>query len=84
MTDTVKGTENQSEHPGGRYLGYVLAFLALHGLSRSDVARVDGLRSVAGAFTLGEVAELTRQAGITKSRLQRCWPQRYTLSWRGP
>jgi len=63
-------------------LGYVLAFLALHGLSRSDVARVDGLRSVAGAFTLGEVAELTRQAGITKSRLQRCWPQRYTLSWR--
>lgn len=62
--------------------GYFLAYLSLHALSRSDVARVDSLRSVAGAFTLGEVAGLVRKAGIADTRLRRCWPQRYVLSWR--
>jgi len=63
-------------------VGYALAFLTLHILAHSDVARVDGLRSVAGAFTMDEVAELARKAGIPHPRLRRCWPQRYVLSWR--
>jgi 2-polyprenyl-3-methyl-5-hydroxy-6-metoxy-1,4-benzoquinol methylase len=62
--------------------GYALAYLTLHTLARSDVARVDGLRSVAGAFTMDEVAELARSAGIVRPRLHRCWPQRFVLSWR--
>ena len=62
-------------------IGYALAFLTLHALARSDVARVDGLRSVAGAFTMDEVAGLARRAGVAHPRLRSCWPQRYTLSW---
>jgi SAM-dependent methyltransferase len=63
-------------------VGYALALLALHTLTRSDVARVDGLRSVAGAFTMDEVAGLAGQAGVPHPQLRRCWPQRYALSWR--
>ncbi len=63
-------------------LGYLTAWLALHALSRSDVARVDGLRSVAGAFTMAEVAALARRAGLAQATLRPCWPQRFTLSWR--
>lgn len=62
--------------------GYALAFLTLHTVARSDVARVDGLRSVAGAFTLDEVEELARDAGLGGARLRGCWPQRFALSWR--
>jgi len=62
--------------------GYLLALVTLHTVARSDVARVDGLRSVAGAFTLEEVDALTREAGLRGGRLRRCWPQRFALSWR--
>lgn len=65
-------------------VGYALAFLTLHTLARSDVARVDGLRSVAGAFTMDEVAGLAQRAGIANARLRPCWPERFTLSWRAP
>lgn len=64
--------------------GYLLALLTLHALARSDVARVDGLRSVAGAFTLDEARELARRGGLEGARLRRCWPQRFALSWRRP
>jgi 2-polyprenyl-3-methyl-5-hydroxy-6-metoxy-1,4-benzoquinol methylase len=63
-------------------VGYALALFTLHALARSDVARVDGLRSVAGAFTMDEAAELARRAGIAHPRLRACWPERFSLSWR--
>lgn len=61
--------------------GYALAMVTLHTLARSDVARVDGLRSVAGAFTLKEVSALVDEAGLRGAALRRCWPQRFALSW---
>jgi len=63
-------------------LGYLLAAVTLNTVARSDVARVDGLRSVAGAFTLGEVARMVDAVGLKGARLRRCWPQRFALSWR--
>lgn len=63
-------------------VGYLLAAVTLNTVARSDVARVDGLRSVAGAFTLREVARMVEEAGLGGARLRRCWPQRFTLSWR--
>lgn len=65
-------------------LGWALAVLTLHTVARSDVARVDGLRSVAGAFTMEEAESLARQAGLDGATVRPCWPQRFTLSWRRP
>ncbi len=65
-------------------LGWVLALVTLNTLARSDVARVDGLRSVAAAYTLGEAKALARQAGLDGAVVRPCWPQRFALTWRRP
>ena len=65
-------------------LGYVLAWSGLRLLSRSEVARVDGPRSVRAAFTLSEVRALAAEAGYVGAVIRRGWPERFILSWRGP
>jgi SAM-dependent methyltransferase len=62
-------------------LGYVLAWLGLHLLTRSVVARRDGLVSVQAAFTLGEARALARDAGLAGADVRPCWPQRFALRW---
>jgi len=62
--------------------GYLVAWVGLHTLTRSDVARTDGLVSVCAAFTAREAAELARTAGLVGAVTQRCWPQRFLLRWR--
>lgn len=62
--------------------GWVLALATLHALTRSDVARSDGPRSVAAAFSLDEAVALAEEAGLTGAVVRRCWPQRFALSWR--
>jgi len=63
-------------------LGFVLAWIGLHTLTRSDVARSDGLVSVRGAFTLPEVAALCHDAGLSDAEIGTGWPQRFTVRWR--
>lgn len=63
-------------------LGYFLAWIGLRTLTRSDVARVDGLRSVRGAFTIAETRVLCAEAGLQGARVARRWPQRFTIRWR--
>jgi len=53
-------------------------------LSRSEVFRVDGMRSVAAAFTTDEALDLAAAAGLTGARVHRVWPQRWLLTWRTP
>lgn len=62
-------------------LGYALAWLGLHTLTRSAVARRDGLVSVRSAFTLEEADDLAREAGLAGAVLRPCWPQRFALRW---
>ena len=62
--------------------GYALAWLGLHTLTRSDVARTDGLRSVRAAFTLAEAGRLCVDAGLVGAEVTRGWPQRLLLRWR--
>ena len=64
--------------------GYLLAWSALRLLSRSDVARVDGTRSVRAAFTLPEVRTMAVEAGLAGAVIRRSWPERFILRWRGP
>ncbi len=63
-------------------LGYLFAWVGLHTLTRSDVARSDGLVSVRAAFTLPEAEQLCSEAGLSGASVSRAWPQRYTIRWR--
>ena len=63
-------------------LGYVLAWCGLRLLSRSDVARVDGPRSVRAAFTLREARAMAEEAELVGAQVQRAWPERFILRWR--
>jgi 2-polyprenyl-3-methyl-5-hydroxy-6-metoxy-1,4-benzoquinol methylase len=65
-------------------VGYVLAWSGLRLLSRSDVAHVDGPRSVCAAFTLLEVRDMALEAGLLGAVIRRGWPERFVLRWRGP
>ena len=65
-------------------LGFLMAWAGVRLLSRSDVARVDGPRSVEAAFSLDEVGDLARRAGMAGAEIQRAWPQRFTLRWEAP
>ena len=62
-------------------LGYLFAYAGLLVLTRSDVARSDGLTSVQSAFTLAEVAKLCAEAGLDGAEIRPCWPQRYAIRW---
>ena len=62
-------------------LGYAFAWVGLHTLTTSDVARVDGLRSVCAAFTIGEARALASDAGLAGATVEAAWPQRFTLRW---
>lgn len=64
-------------------LGYLFAWVGLHLLTRSDVARSDGLVSVAAALTLTEAGRLAEEAGLAGATVRACWPQRYVLRWEG-
>lgn len=65
-------------------LGYALAWLGLHTLTRSEVARRDGLVSVRAAFDLQEAGALAHAAGLSGASIQPCWPQRFELRWARP
>ena len=64
-------------------MGYVLAWSALRLLSRSEVAHVDGPRSVRAAFSLPEVRTMAVEAGLAGAVIRRGWPERFILRWRG-
>jgi 2-polyprenyl-3-methyl-5-hydroxy-6-metoxy-1,4-benzoquinol methylase len=64
--------------------GYLLAQAVCRVLSRSPIVHVDGPRSVAGAFSMAEVNEMCREAGLDDAKVARRWPQRFLLSWERP
>lgn len=60
--------------------GWCLAVLATRVITRSRVVHYDGKCSVEAAFTMPEVLELTRQAGLSHVRLRARWPWRFLLT----
>ena len=54
-------------------LGYVLAWSGLRLLSRSEVAHVDGPRSVRAAFSLPEVRAMAVEAALAGADVRRGW-----------
>ena len=62
--------------------GWLLAHAAVRVLTRSDVARVDGPRSVRAAFSIPEIRDLALAAGMRDATVSPRWPCRFLLSWR--
>jgi SAM-dependent methyltransferase len=64
----------------GLWSAYVVTRL----LTRSPVVHYDGPVSVRAAFTVPEIRELARRAGLQGVRVTHCWPFRWLLSWERP
>lgn len=64
--------------------GWILARASTRMLSRSPVVRVDGPRSVEGAFTRSEVRAMAAAAGLESASVRPCWPARLMLRWDCP
>jgi 2-polyprenyl-3-methyl-5-hydroxy-6-metoxy-1,4-benzoquinol methylase len=62
-------------------LGAIFTWVGCRMLSRSEVFRVDGMRSVAAAFTTDEARDLAKRAGLTGAQVSEIWPQRWLLIW---
>jgi len=62
-------------------LGTVFTWVGCRSLSRSEVFRVDGMRSVAAAFTTDEARDLAAAAGLAGACVREIWPQRWLLTW---
>ncbi len=64
--------------------GLVLASVASRMLTRSPVVHADAVTSVRAALTIEEAVRLARKAGLSGAHVERCWPQRWRLTWRRP
>jgi len=64
--------------------GLALAAGASRVLTRSPVVHTDAVLSVRAAFTSGEARELARSAGLRGAMVERCWPQRWRMTWWRP
>ena len=65
-------------------LGAAFTWAGCRMLSRSEVFRVDGMRSVAASFSTDEARSLAAAAGLSGARVLHVWPQRWLLTWRKP
>jgi len=61
--------------------GYWLAQAACRTFSRSKIVHVDGPRSVQGAFTIDEVRDLSKRAGLESAVVVPRWPFRLLVTW---
>lgn len=62
-------------------LGYLMCLLGVHLLSRSRVVHVDGPLSVRAAFTIAEIVEILKDAGLGQAAVQGHWPERFLAQW---
>lgn len=63
-------------------VGYRLAQLGCHLLTRSSIVHVDGPLSVRAAFTESELRNLSQQAHLPEPHITRHWPQRFLMTWK--
>jgi SAM-dependent methyltransferase len=62
-------------------LGLLAAHVVTRFMTTSPVVRIDGPRSVEGAFTVAEARSLAQRAGLENTQLDRHWPFRWLLTW---
>ena len=64
------------------FLGAAFTWAGCRLVSRSEVFRVDGMRSVAAAFTTDEARDLAAASHLRGAQVSQIWPQRWLLTWR--
>jgi 2-polyprenyl-3-methyl-5-hydroxy-6-metoxy-1,4-benzoquinol methylase len=64
--------------------GYLMCLVGSRLITRSPIVHIDGLLSVASAFTRAEIQQLAEQAGLTDCQINRHWPERFVLTWKRP
>lgn len=64
--------------------GLALAHVVPRLLTRSRIVHIDAIRSVHGAYTIEEMADIAHRAGLSGARVTPSWPQRFVLSWTRP
>lgn len=62
-------------------LGYLYAWTGVRVLTRSRIVHVDGPLSVRAAYTIREVTQIAREAGMQNVQFKRHWPQRFVMIW---
>lgn len=62
-------------------LGWLLVQIGARLVTRSHVVHTDASLSIRAAFTLPEVRELAREAGLETASISRYFPCRYRLIW---
>jgi len=62
-------------------LGWWLAYLGCHLLSRSKVVHFDGPQSVRAALAPSEASALAAEAGMRDVAIRRHWPERFMMRW---
>jgi len=62
-------------------LGRALAWLGPRLLTRSPVVHTDARLSVRAAFTMAEIQDVAREAGLASARFSRHWPERFRMVW---
>lgn len=63
------------------WMGLSLAFIVPRLLTRSTVVHTDAVRSVHGAYTIEEMTDLAKSAGLEGATVTRARPQRLILTW---
>jgi len=63
--------------------GLFLAWASSRMFTRSYVVHTDAVRSVRAAFTIDEARRVGRDAGLEEISVQRLWPQRFSIAWKG-
>ena len=63
-------------------LGLAMAWAAPRLLGRSQIVRVDAVRSVQGAYTIEEMNDMALRAGLVGARVRAVWPGRQLLIWK--
>ena len=65
-------------------LGLLLAWTSARLFSRSPIVHFDAPASVRAAFTIDELEEVVRTAGLEHARVTRAMPERMLLEWTPP
>lgn len=65
-------------------LNWWQVWVACHALSRSKIVHFDGPQSVRASFTIGEITELAKEAGLREVKVQAAWPCRFVLEGSPP
>jgi SAM-dependent methyltransferase len=63
------------------HLGWWLAKIGCHLLSRSPVVHFDGPQSVRAAYTVDELLGVAGEAGLKDAAVKHHWPERFLCTW---